>query len=83
MVDDDHPYANSTAEYEVHGKGMLGTSHFFGANSYIVKPLADPDMISLCYVHTCNATRLNWVYSSYPKLMVAQLDRRLGFLGGQ
>lgn len=61
MVDDDHPYADSTAEYTVHGKGMLGTNHFFGASSYIVKPLVDPDMISHCNVHYCNATRLNWV----------------------
>ena len=62
MVDDDHPYANSTAAYEVHGKGMLGTVNFFGALSYIVKPLADPDMISRCYIHECNATELNLVH---------------------
>jgi hypothetical protein len=61
IVDDDHPYAETSAEYTVESKGMLGTSHFFGAASYIVKPFADPDMISLCYVHECNATRLNWV----------------------
>jgi hypothetical protein len=82
MVDDDHPYANSTAEYTVESKGMLGTNNFFGASSYIVKPFADPDMISLCYVHECNATRLNWVSPLYPFLIEAQLDRGLGLGDG-
>jgi hypothetical protein len=78
MVDDDHPYAETRAEYTVESKGMLGTSHFFGAASYIVKPFADPDMISLCYVHECNATRLNWVSLSYPRLIHSQIGQMIG-----
>lgn len=34
---------------------------FVGANSYIVKNFADPDTVSHCVVHACNATASNWV----------------------
>jgi Glycosyltransferase family 92 len=60
-VDHDHPYANDDRTFEVESKGQLGTLTFVGANSYIVKYFANPDMVSHCLVHTCNATSLNWV----------------------
>ena len=76
MIDDDHPYANSPAEYEVHGKGMLGTYRFSGPASYVIKPFTDPDMVSVCYIHECNATRLNWVFQALIFLLI--LLRRIG-----
>jgi len=46
------PGAELRGEWEVHGKGQLGTVHFEdGWNGHICKSFADPDMVSHSGIH--------------------------------